>query len=94
MLYGIGGMAGPLVAGVLMSGVGHAGLFVTFVVAHIALILFTLIRIRALAPVADEDKGDFISMLTGRGSTPETNAFAAEEEDETSGALDDSAPIR
>jgi len=80
MLYGMGGMVGPLVAGALMSGGGHAGLFVTSLVAHIALIVFTLFRIGARAPVADEEKGDFIAMPSGRGSTPETTSLATRDD--------------
>ncbi len=77
MVYGIGGIVGPLVAGVLMSATDKAGLFITSMTAHALLINFTLFRIRARAPVTGVEKGDFIAMPPGRASTPETRSLAA-----------------
>jgi MFS family permease len=76
MIYGIGAIIGPLVAGLLMSLSGNAGLFLTSAAAHVVMIGFTLLRIRVRAPVTGEEKGDFIAMPTGRASTPETKALA------------------
>jgi len=82
MIYGIGGIVGPLVAGALMSTFGKAGLFYTSLIAHLLMVSFTIWRIRARAPVADAEKGDFIAMPTGgRGSTPETKALAIRDDD-------------
>jgi len=76
MIYGVGGIIGPLVAGILMSVMGKSGLFLTSVTAHALLINFTIWRIRARAPVTDEEKSTFIAMPGGRGSTPETRSLA------------------
>ncbi|HSF95757.1 MAG TPA: MFS transporter [Thermohalobaculum sp.] len=78
LLYGVGGMAGPLIAGVAMSLVGPLGLFATTLVAHIPIVLFALWRISKRAPVAQEAKIDFVPSPMARASTPETMAMAGE----------------
>jgi MFS family permease len=76
LLYGVGGMAGPLVAGVAMSAFGPPGLFVTTLAAHVPIVLFALWRISKRAPVAQSEKVDFVPAPMARASTPETMAMA------------------
>jgi MFS family permease len=81
LLYGVGSIAGPLSAGVIMSFSGPAGLFITTALAHIGLIGYTLVRIRARA--APLQKTEFVGAQPARMSTTETASLdprAGEEE--------------
>lgn len=82
-VFGLGSIAGPLIAGVGMSTIGVSGLFLTSIGAHALLVLFTLLRIRARAPVATEEKGSFVVSPLPRAATPETAALAAAAGDRT-----------
>lgn len=86
MLYGFGGIAGPLLAGAAMSQMGGTGLFMVTAAAHLVLIGFVAVRILLRAPVAEADKGDFVPSAGGRASTPET-AVLAVGEDEAAAAV-------
>lgn len=77
MIYGLGAIAGPTVAGVAMGVFGPAGLFFTSAGAHVVTILFTLVRIRSRKAVPDADKGSFVASPAARAQTPETVALAA-----------------
>lgn len=46
-LYAVGAIASPLIASVLIEGFGPAGMFVFIAIAHILLVLFGIIRMRA-----------------------------------------------
>ncbi|WP_305971694.1 MULTISPECIES: MFS transporter [unclassified Mameliella] len=81
MVYGLGNIAGPLIAGVAMSAAGASGLFLTTVVAHVLMILYTALRIVQRAAVAEEDKGAFQVSAPARVLTPETAALAGGEEE-------------
>jgi MFS family permease len=72
MVYGIGAIAGPLIAGGVMGPLGPRGLFLTTIAAHVVMIAFTLWRISRRAAVAEADKGDFQASLPARIATPET----------------------
>ncbi|PWR02483.1 MFS transporter [Meridianimarinicoccus roseus] len=78
MVFGLGSIIGPLAAGIAMSKLGEQGLFLTSVVAHALLILFTLSRIALRAAVAEKDKSGFVAATPGRPVTPETAAMALE----------------
>jgi len=78
MLYGIGGILGPLVAGAAMSEIGPRGLFLTTLAAHILLVLFAVWRISRRAPVAQAEKVEFVPAPLARASTPETFVLADE----------------
>lgn len=82
MVFGLGSIAGPLVAGYAMSSIGVQGLFLTTLVAHAAIIAFALLRMRARSPVAEADKTAFMPGMPNRIPTPETAAFAQGEEQE------------
>lgn len=76
MVFGLGSIAGPALAGVGMTLTGSQGLFFVTGLAHVAMIAFAVLRIRARAPVAGEVKVAFKPAPTARGSTPETAALA------------------
>lgn len=78
MLYGVGAIVGPLVAGGLMSVFGPSGLFLTTLAAHVPIVLFAMWRISRRAPVAQGSKVDFVPAPMARASTPETFALAGE----------------
>jgi MFS family permease len=81
MVYGLGAIAGPLLAGWVMGPLGPRGLFMTTIAAHVVMIAFTLWRISRRAAVAEEDKGDFQPSVPARITTPET-AVLQDGEDE------------
>jgi len=83
MVFGLGSIAGPLVAGATMSAVGPTGLFMTIAVAHVLMILQAIWRISRRPPVAQEDKVDFVPVPGVRSTTPETIALSATEEQVT-----------
>ncbi len=79
LVYGVGAIVGPLIAGVGMWSLGVSGLFLTTNGAHILIILFTLWRMRARGEVRSADKTSFVASPTARGSTPQTAALALAE---------------
>lgn len=81
LVFGIGSIIGPLVAGWAMSAVGERGLFMTTASAHLLIILQAIYRISKRAPVADEEKSDFKAGPVGRATTPQTIAMAATEDE-------------
>lgn len=82
LLYGVGGIAGPLIAGYGMSLLNVSALFMTTMSAHILLIGFTLWRIAKRQQVADRDKVDFAVSPLARSTTPETAALAMQDDTE------------
>jgi MFS family permease len=76
MIYGIGSIIGPTVAGLLMASFGPESLFMTTAGAHILLLAFAVVRLRARASVPLQDKGTFQAAPFARASTPETAALA------------------
>lgn len=72
LTFGVGGMAGPLFAGIAMAYSPAAGLFMTTFFAHLALACFALYRMTRREPVAAVDKKEFVVVPTARLSTPET----------------------
>ncbi len=75
LVFGVGSIVGPLVAGFGMAKIGVAGLFLTTIVAHLLIIGFTLVRLRARGEVAAADKVSFVVSPIARSSTPQTAAF-------------------
>lgn len=82
MVFGLGSILGPVVAGFGMSELGDAGLFVTSAVAHGMIIAFALLRLRRRSGVVEANKGSFMPAPPGRASTPETAALAVGEEEQ------------
>lgn len=81
MVFGIGSIAGPLAAGMMMSIAGAQGLFMTTIVAHVFMVLYTLWRIMQRAAVPEDEKGAFQMSAPARGITPETAALAGGEDE-------------
>ncbi|NNF92506.1 MAG: MFS transporter, partial [Boseongicola sp.] len=81
LVFGLGSIAGPLIAGWAMSTVGERGLFMTTAVAHALMIAQALWRIHRRAPVSTGDKTDFQPGPAGRATTPQTIAMSATDED-------------
>lgn len=79
LLYGVGGIIGPLIAGFGMTNLTFSALFMTTMAAHAMIIGFTLWRMTQRAQVADADKVDFAVSPLARTSTPETAALAIPE---------------
>lgn len=76
MVFGVGSILGPLIAGVAMAEYGPQGLFLTTIAAHVLMIAFAIWRILVRAPVPDSDKNPFQITLPARAATPETAALA------------------
>ena len=76
MVFGVGSIFGPLIAGVAMSEFGSRGLFLTTVGAHTLIVAYTLRRILVKAPVPDIAKSTFQISVPARAATPETAALA------------------
>jgi MFS family permease len=86
LVYGVGGIIGPTIAGFAMSAYGNASLFWTSAVAHILLISFAIVRLRARSGVAAGSKGHFRAAPLPRAATPETAVFADEEQQSLNGS--------
>ncbi|RUU61970.1 MFS transporter, partial [Mesorhizobium sp. M2C.T.Ca.TU.009.01.2.1] len=71
LLYGFGTMIGPLLAAALMGSVRPEGLFLATALAHLSLAGYTLLRIRARAPVPIENRDAFKTQPADRAVTPE-----------------------
>ena len=79
LVYGLGSVAGPILAGVLMNLKSAFGLFVLSLVAHMLMIVFTLYRMTRRDGVIDESKANFVAVGAGRILTPQTVAVVSEE---------------
>jgi len=83
LIFGMGTMAGPLLAAALMTATYPGALFQVTAGAHLLMLLFAIWRITQRAPVETEDKTDFVPVVaTGRYSTPETVALDPRAEQE------------
>ncbi|MFV0360995.1 MFS transporter [Tropicimonas sp.] len=82
MVFGVGSIIGPLIAGAAMNSLGPRGLFLTTISAHVLIIAFTVWRIGRRAAVADDEKGHFQVTMPARASTPETAALASGEDED------------
>lgn len=87
IVFGMGSIVGPTVAGFVMSNFGASYLFVVTGGAHVCLILFALVRLKIRPAVAQEDKTAFQAKPFARASTPETAALSADQS-ELDGDLD------
>jgi MFS family permease len=80
LIFGIGSIAGPLVAGLAMSAMGPRGLFMITLGSHVLTIGFTLWRMSRREAVEPAEKAGFVIASPARASTPETVIFSATEE--------------
>lgn len=72
MLYGIGTMIGPLIAGYLMQLLRPESLFLVTASAHLAVAGYAALRISRRAPVPVEEKDAFTTQPAERSATPQT----------------------
>jgi MFS family permease len=79
LVFGIGSIIGPTVAGFAIMYFGASSLFAVTGVAHLMLIFFALLRLRLTPAVAQENKVTFQSGPLARASTPETATLTADE---------------
>ncbi|TCD14150.1 MFS transporter [Oricola cellulosilytica] len=59
VVYGAGSMAGPVVAGTVMSTIGASGFFVTTMLCYLAFSLYTVWRMTRRVAVPQEEMTDF-----------------------------------
>lgn len=76
LVFGIGAIFGPLIAGVSMQALGPRGLFITMVGAHIIIAVYTVWRMNVRVGVPPQQKTTFVFRPSTRTSTPQTAAFA------------------
>lgn len=76
LLYGVGGIMGPLLAGWAMASLADRALFFITAGSHVIVISYTLWRIIKRGAVAEEDKTEFKLAIGGRASTPQTAVFS------------------
>ncbi|MBF9032968.1 MFS transporter [Rhodobacterales bacterium HKCCE2091] len=81
LVYGIGSIVSPTVAGFAMTGMGPRALFLVTGCAHIMLIGFAIFRLRQRGAVAAEDKTAFVAAPLPRAATPETLTLAGLDDD-------------
>jgi MFS family permease len=81
LVFGIGSIIGPTVAGVAMTSFGAAMLFVVTASAHALLLGFAVLRIRYAPPVDPASKGSFQATPLARSLTPETATLAPSAEE-------------
>ena len=85
LLYGFGTMIGPMLAAGLMDRVRPEGLFLATALAHLSLGGYTLLRIKARAPVPIEDRDAFKTQPAERTLTPEAARLDPRTKPETGG---------
>ncbi len=71
IIYGVGNMVGPLVAGVLIENLGAAGLFVTMTSAYVVFSCYVAWRIMQRSPVPEAERSEFLATPMMRTQTPE-----------------------
>lgn len=76
LIFGLGSIVGPTVAGLSMSAFGGVSLFWMTAVTHVVMIGFVLMRIRLRGAVSAQDKTAFRPSPMARAATPETSVLA------------------
>jgi MFS family permease len=75
LVFGIGAILGPLLAGLAMDFAPASGLFVVTLFAHLALAAYALYRMTQRVPVVGEAKKGFVGMGQTRLSSPGTGTL-------------------
>jgi MFS family permease len=63
LMFGIGAIAGPFIAPLIMDAIGDGGLYLFAAAVHVLLALYTVIRISRRAPAPDEEHLPFSESL-------------------------------
>jgi len=71
LLYGFGTMIGPVLGAALMDWLRPDGIFLATALAHFALAVYTVVRIRTRAPVPIAERETFQTLPSERAATPE-----------------------
>tara|TARA_R110001606_G_scaffold10816_6_gene46589 strand:+ start:1366 stop:2631 length:1266 start_codon:yes stop_codon:yes gene_type:complete len=79
MVFGIGSIAGPFIAGLALTLFGPMALFSTLLAAHLFIVLFAMLRMWRREKVGSEDKTSFQNIPFARNTTPETEVLADRE---------------
>ncbi len=77
MVFGLGSIVGPLVAGVAMTGRTPTLLFAITALSHLGIVLFALWRMACRSDMERQAKAGFVATPPARASTPETALLAA-----------------
>lgn len=93
LVFGIGSIIGPVVAGYAMSNYAAASLFWITGSAHALLIIYALFRIHARSAVAHEDKTAFKAAPNPRALTPETANLTTDETSQSTAQAHDQAAV-
>ncbi|GKX32788.1 MAG: MFS transporter [Rhizobiaceae bacterium MnEN-MB40S] len=88
LVFGVGCIVGPLFAGFGMSAIGTSALFMTTIVVHILIVIYTLWRISRRAPVEPKHKVEFVPSAPTRTTTPETVSLALSDDEEANAVSD------
>lgn len=83
LLYGFGTMIGPLVGAAMMSTMRPESLFLATALAHISLAIYTVIRVKARAPVPIADREAYTLLPADRAGTPQAVLLDPRGNDET-----------
>lgn len=76
MVFGIGSIVGPFIAGIALTFFGPMALFSTLLAAHLFIVLFAMLRMWRREQVGSEDKASFQNIPFARNTTPETEVLA------------------
>lgn len=83
VVYGIGSMVGPTLAGYMIETFGRGGFFITIIISFTVFAIFTILRIsQAQAQPDDDDRVDFSYGPVGRAQTPEVFQLDPRSEEE------------
>jgi len=79
MVFGIGSIVGPFIAGLALTLFGPMALFSTLLAAHLFIVIFAMLRMWRREQVGSEDKASFQNIPFARNTTPETEVLADRE---------------
>jgi MFS family permease len=72
LVFGIGAIIGPMLAGFVMAWLPASGLFVVTLLAHLALAAYAMYRMTQRIAVPDDEKTGFVGIGPARLTTPES----------------------
>ncbi len=75
LVFGVGGIIGPLIAGMAMAWSPAGGLFMVTLAAHLTLCAYTVYRMTQRIAVAENVKTGFVGIGQARLSTPESSVM-------------------
>ena len=94
LVFGIGSIAGPALAGFAMTSFGASSLFAVTGFAHLLLLLFAIVRLKTAPAVKPENKVSFRANPMARSSTPETAALSADQTELDADQPSEAVPLK